>query len=136
MISASKTTYSHYKLKILTPKVMKNIKNFRKKFCEFPPRFLCFFKVKSHEVRTNSLSLESQSKALKTFIFKSNLSRMEGESEKCQKIVRYYLTRPTVNFINILRARFSYEHRFGSFCYVHMYVVKAAKTTLVQKIRT
>jgi len=29
--------YSHYNLKILTPKVRKNIKNLRKKFCEFPP---------------------------------------------------------------------------------------------------
>jgi len=37
MISASKTTYSHYNLKILRPKVKKNIKNLRKKFCEFPP---------------------------------------------------------------------------------------------------
>jgi len=33
MISASKTTFSH--LKILRPKVTKNIKNLRKKFCEF-----------------------------------------------------------------------------------------------------
>ncbi len=37
MISASKTTFSHYNLKILRPKVMKNIKNLRKKFCEFRP---------------------------------------------------------------------------------------------------
>ncbi len=37
MISASKTTYSHYNLKILRPKVTKNIKNLRKKFCEFRP---------------------------------------------------------------------------------------------------
>jgi len=35
MISASKTTFSH--LKILSPEVTKNIKNLRKKFCEFPP---------------------------------------------------------------------------------------------------
>jgi len=40
MISASKTTYSHYNLKILRPKVKKNIKNLHKKFCEFPPRYL------------------------------------------------------------------------------------------------
>jgi len=37
LISALKTTYSHYNLKILRPKVKKNIKNLRKKFCEFPP---------------------------------------------------------------------------------------------------
>ncbi len=37
MISASKTTQSHYNLKILRPKVKKNIKNLHKKFCEFPP---------------------------------------------------------------------------------------------------
>jgi len=30
MISASKTTFSHYNLKILRPKVTKNIKNLRK----------------------------------------------------------------------------------------------------------
>ncbi len=34
MISASKTTFSHFNLKILRPKVMKNIKNLREKFCE------------------------------------------------------------------------------------------------------
>jgi len=37
MISASKTTYSHYNFKILRLKVTKNIKNLRKKFCESPP---------------------------------------------------------------------------------------------------
>ncbi len=42
MISASKTTYSHYNLKILRPEVKKNINNFRNKFCEFPPSsFVC-----------------------------------------------------------------------------------------------
>jgi len=35
MICASKTTFSHYNLKILTHKVTKNIKNLLKKFCEF-----------------------------------------------------------------------------------------------------
>jgi len=40
MISASKTTFSHYNLKILRPKVTKNIKNLHKKFCEFRPRSL------------------------------------------------------------------------------------------------
>ncbi len=38
MISASKTTFSHYNLKILRPEVTKNIKNLHKKFCEFRPR--------------------------------------------------------------------------------------------------
>jgi len=38
MISASKTTFSHYNLKILRPKVTKNVKDLLKKFCEFPPR--------------------------------------------------------------------------------------------------
>ncbi len=37
MISASKTTFSHFNLKILRPKVTKNIMNLRKKFCEFRP---------------------------------------------------------------------------------------------------
>jgi len=32
-------TYSHYNLKILRSKVTKNIKNLRKKFCEFDPWF-------------------------------------------------------------------------------------------------
>jgi hypothetical protein len=45
MISASKTTYSHYNLKILRQKVKKNIKNFRKKFCEFLPWYLKAKKV-------------------------------------------------------------------------------------------
>ena len=38
MISASKTTFRVNNLKILRPKVTKNIKNLSKKFCEFPPR--------------------------------------------------------------------------------------------------
>jgi len=38
MTSASKTTFSHYNLKILRPKVTKIIKNLHKKFCEFRPR--------------------------------------------------------------------------------------------------
>jgi len=41
MISASQTTYSHYNLKILRPKVTKNIKNLPEKFCECrPSRYL------------------------------------------------------------------------------------------------
>ncbi len=39
-----------------------------------------------------------------------------------------------VNFINILRTNFSYEHRFGSFFYIHVTRKKVAKTTFVQKI--
>ncbi len=51
MISASKTNFSHYNLKILRPKVTKNLKNFRKKFCESPPRI---FRISSSwlELRT------------------------------------------------------------------------------------
>ncbi len=37
MTSASKTTYSHCNLKILRPKVRKNLTNLRKKFCESLP---------------------------------------------------------------------------------------------------
>jgi hypothetical protein len=37
MISASKSTLSLNNLKILRPKVKKNLMNFRKKFCESPP---------------------------------------------------------------------------------------------------
>jgi len=48
MMSASKTTYTQYtcNLKILRPKVTKNIKNLHKKVCEFPP--LC--RVGSYEI--------------------------------------------------------------------------------------
>jgi len=38
LISDSKTTFSQYNLKILRVKVTKNLTNFLKKFCEFPPR--------------------------------------------------------------------------------------------------
>jgi len=38
LISASKITLSHYKLKILRLKVTKKITNLLKKFCEFRPR--------------------------------------------------------------------------------------------------
>jgi len=41
-MSASETTFSHYNIKILMPKVTKNITNLRNKFCEFPPRSLSF----------------------------------------------------------------------------------------------
>jgi len=37
MISASKSTLSLNNLKILRPKVVKNLKNLCKKFCESPP---------------------------------------------------------------------------------------------------
>jgi len=47
LISASKTTLSHYNLKILRPKVTKNIKNLYKKFCECPPRILQVHKFDS-----------------------------------------------------------------------------------------
>jgi hypothetical protein len=36
MISPSKTTFSLGNLKILRPKVLKNLTNLLKKFCEFP----------------------------------------------------------------------------------------------------
>ena len=36
-LSTSKSTLSLNNLKILRPKVTKNLTNFRKKFCEFPP---------------------------------------------------------------------------------------------------
>ncbi len=37
-MSASKTTLNHYNLKILRPKVTKNITNLPKKFCKYRPR--------------------------------------------------------------------------------------------------
>jgi len=40
-----------------------------------------------------------------------------------------------VNFINIIRALFSYKSRFGSFFSSYMYVVKAAQMTFVRKAR-
>ncbi len=39
MISASKTTFRHYNLKILRLKVTKNLTNLPNKFCEFRPGF-------------------------------------------------------------------------------------------------
>ncbi len=36
MISATKTTFRHYNLKIFRHKAMKNIKKFQKNFCELP----------------------------------------------------------------------------------------------------
>jgi hypothetical protein len=41
------------------------------------------------------------------------------------EIFIYFLPRPCVNFINVLRTNFSYEHRFGSFFSSYMFVVKA-----------
>jgi len=43
---------------------------------------------------------------------------------------------PVVNFINVKRAKFSYEHHFGSFFSSYMYVVKAAETMFIRKIFT
>jgi hypothetical protein len=40
MITAAKSTLSLNNLKILRPKVTKNLTNLHKKFCESPPRFL------------------------------------------------------------------------------------------------
>ncbi len=42
MISASQNTSSHYNLKILRPKVTKNLKNLPTKFCEFRPWYSCY----------------------------------------------------------------------------------------------
>ncbi len=52
MISASKTTLSHYNLKILRPKVTKNLTNLPKKFCDFPPSCirLLFDVMKSNSI--------------------------------------------------------------------------------------
>jgi len=41
-----------------------------------------------------------------------------------------------VNFINVKHTNFLYEHRFGSFFYVHGTIKKTAKTTFVRKICT
>ncbi len=43
---------------------------------------------------------------------------------------------PAINFINIIRARFSYERCFCSFFYVHVTRKKAAETMFVQKMCT
>jgi len=42
MISASKSTIRLNNLKILKPKVTKNLTNLRKKFCECPPRCIAW----------------------------------------------------------------------------------------------
>ncbi len=41
-----------------------------------------------------------------------------------------------VNFINVKRMPFLYEHHFGSFFYVHVTRKKAAEMTFMQKMRT
>ncbi len=46
MISASKTTFSLNNLKILRPKVTKNLTNLLKKFCEFSPRAVSYNRVR------------------------------------------------------------------------------------------
>jgi len=63
MISASKTTYSHYNLKILKPNVTKNIK----KFCEFRPWALgkgVFDNRTSLEINKGSLAFTINMKRL------------------------------------------------------------------------
>jgi len=50
------------------------------------------------------------------------------------KTLRY--DNAAVNFINVKRARFSYERHFGSFflrMYIRMYIKKAAETTFLRK---
>ncbi len=58
MISASKTTFSHYNIKILRPKVTKYLTNLLKKFCEFRPKnFLkreTFF-LKQNKIRISDI---------------------------------------------------------------------------------
>jgi len=56
MISASKSTLSLNNLKILRPKVTKNLTNLGKKFCEFPPRH--FRAQKNHLSITKLISMK------------------------------------------------------------------------------
>ena len=64
--------------------------------------------------------------------FKEYKLQKKWFSKKCSW--RFLL--PRVNFINVKRANFSYEHLFDSFFSSYMYIVKAAKTTFIQKICT
>jgi len=59
MISASKTTFSHYNLKILRPKVTKNITILRKKFYESTP---CNVQLRGHG--RNSQNFLSQTRKI------------------------------------------------------------------------
>jgi len=55
MISASKTAVSLNNLKILRPKVMKNLTNLPKKFCESPPWCKCWWNRPTIEEEVNLL---------------------------------------------------------------------------------
>ncbi len=63
MIYALKTSFSLYNLKILRPKVTKNLTKLLKKFCEFRPRFLrrfCYSLAHSFFRTRSSLKLPLQ----------------------------------------------------------------------------
>ncbi len=60
MISALKTTFIQYNLKILRPKVTKNMKNLHKKFCEFPPRSLKVGTQNIHMKTSNPIFVGTQ----------------------------------------------------------------------------
>ncbi len=78
MISASKTTYS---LKILKPKVTKNITNLHNKFCEFPPRCLLY----TVEMKFLVLSLKVWPKVPPKF--SKNLGKDGHRIQKHQKFI-------------------------------------------------
>jgi len=62
MMSASKTTFSFKNLKILRPKVTKNLMNLIKKFCEFPPRFISLASIFENQFESDFFLLKVKRK--------------------------------------------------------------------------
>ncbi len=75
---ASKSTLSLINLKILMPKVTKNLTNLRKKFCESPPcALLCFLKSEQNSLLIGRAGLDFKKKTenkfkQKTIIFQTD----------------------------------------------------------------
>jgi len=58
--------------------------------------------------------------------------KSNNENNKCIQLTTQKMT-PVVNFINILRTNFSYEHHFGSFFCVHVSREKLLKRCSYKK---
>jgi len=100
LISASKTNYRHYNLKILRPKVTKNIKNLHKKFCEFPPWPSTSI---STTILCPTLPVHSTRSYTQLLHFTFTCSMLCARKISINLLVQLA---PGVNFINILRTAF------------------------------
>jgi len=100
MISASKTTYNHYYLKILRPKVTKNIKNLRRKFCECRPRVRSNLSKNIHF--SNCLAYHTRSKKNKkewftfTSVYVGFFSKQQQQQQR-DTLLRLTQKRPKMN---------------------------------------